>query len=480
MSTEISGITAAAHGDAGDDQGGDPSPTPPTKWRVTTLGKILRPRREKRLPSELPDSQYIGMEHVEPHSMRLLNSVPARSMRSSANRFYEGDVLYGRLRPYLNKVCKPDFEGLCSAEFIVLPKTAGIDPDFLKYRLNAIDFVRFASRLNAGDRPRVDFDQISSFEMSLPPLDEQPCIVAEIEKQFTRLDAGVASLKRVQVALKRYRASVLKAACEGLLVPTEAELARQRGTGNVEIETGEALLRLILAERHKNWNGRGKYKEPAAPDTIKLPPLPDGWTWASIEQLTHTVYRYPTFFGMEHLPDGVPVIRGEHLLPTNRISTDWSDYWFVARDVSAKYPKTVVEPGDIVMSVRGSVGKLGIVENANAGSQISPNCLRIALVHPFVLSKWFVTVFGSTAGASSVKGNVNQTTIETIKATVFVRTAVPLPPLGEQTRIVAEVERRLSVVEELEAVVSANLACHTAPPVYFAEGFHWGTLTQQR
>ena len=119
------------------------------------------------------------------------------------------------------------------------------------------------------------------------PLPEQRRIVAEIEKQFTRLEAGVAALRRVQANLKRYRAAVLKAACEGRLVPTEAELAKvrvQSGSGvpplkqsrdgsatlSATFETGEALLARILAERRKNWTGRGKYKEPAAPDTTNF------------------------------------------------------------------------------------------------------------------------------------------------------------------------------------------------------------------
>ena len=73
-------------------------------------------------------------------------------------------------------------------------------------------------------------NDLRSHPFPLPPLAEQNRIVAEIEKQFTRLDASVAALKRVQANLKRYRASVLKAACDGKLVPTEAELARVRGT----------------------------------------------------------------------------------------------------------------------------------------------------------------------------------------------------------------------------------------------------------
>src|SRR5947199_3751064 len=115
-----------------------------------------------------------------------------------------------------------------------------------------------------------------------PPLDEQQRIVAEIEKQFTRLDAGVASLKRVQLALKGHRASVLKAACEGSLVPTEAERARKQ---NRSYETGEELLRRILKERREKWNGKGKYKEPRTPQPLSTDSLPEGWTWASWDQV---------------------------------------------------------------------------------------------------------------------------------------------------------------------------------------------------
>ena len=120
----------------------------------------------------------------------------------------------------------------------------------------------------------------------LAPIPEQRRIVAEIEKQFTRVDASVAALRRTQANLKRYRASVLRAACSGELVPTEAELARAEGR---EYEPADVLLERILAERRARWESqekrRGKYKDPAAPDTSDLPTLPEGWVWATLPQL---------------------------------------------------------------------------------------------------------------------------------------------------------------------------------------------------
>ena len=96
----------------------------------------------------------------------------------------------------------------------------------------------------------------------------------------------MAALRRTQANLKRYRASVLRAACSGELVPTEAELARAEGR---DYEPAGVLLERILAERRARWESqekrRGKYKEPAAPDTSDLPTLPEGWVWATVDQM---------------------------------------------------------------------------------------------------------------------------------------------------------------------------------------------------
>jgi type I restriction enzyme S subunit len=128
--------------------------------------------------------------------------------------FDEGDVLYGRLRPYLNKVCRPTFAGLASAEFITFRDFNGITPEFLKYLLNQPGFVEFASRANEGDRPRVKWSQIQGFEFELPDLDGQQRIVEIIEEQFSRLDAGVGTLQRARRSLVGYRRAAVQAAIE--------------------------------------------------------------------------------------------------------------------------------------------------------------------------------------------------------------------------------------------------------------------------
>ena len=116
----------------------------------------------------------------------------------------------------------------------------------------------------------------ATLPVPLPPLNEQRRIVEKIEELFTKLDAGVRSLKQTQALLKSYRRSVLKAAVEG-------ELSREwREAHQDELEPASELLERILQERREKFTGK-KYKEPASPDTSELPALPDGWAWTTVD-----------------------------------------------------------------------------------------------------------------------------------------------------------------------------------------------------
>ncbi len=136
---------------------------------------------------------------------------------------------------------------------------------------------------DAVGQKRVPQSFLEEASIPIPLFDEPRRIVAEIEKQFSRLDEAVANLKRAKANLNRYKAAVLKAAFEGKL--TE-EWRKQ----NPNVEPVSKLLERILAERRAKWNGRGEYREPSHPDIADLPALPKGWTWATVEQLSTVVH----------------------------------------------------------------------------------------------------------------------------------------------------------------------------------------------
>lgn len=259
----------------------------------------------------------------------------------------------------------------------------------------------------------------------------------------------MTALRRVQANLKRYRAAVLKAACEGRLVPTEATLVKPEGR---TYEIGQQLLARILADRRKNWQGRGKYKEPAAPDTTNLPPLPEGWVWATVEKLAIKVqYGYTASAVKRNI--GVRFLR---ITDIQDQRVDWDSVPSCNISPSDLNELRLV-PGDLVFARTGAtVGKSFMLKAPFPESVFASYLIRINPISAH-MGQWFNVFFRSpdywaqvrVSAAGIGQPNVNGTKLQSLR--------VPLPPLAEQTRIIAEVERRLSVIEELEASVKANL-----------------------
>ena len=299
----------------------------------------------------------------------------------------------------------------------------------------------------------------ATIPLALAPLPEQHRIVAEIETQFTRLDASVAALRRAQANLKRYRASVLKAACEGRLVPTEAELAHSEGR---DYEPAAVLLERILAEHRARWESqekrRGKYKEPVTPDTSGLLELPEGWVWATVEQLIlgtpqNGLYKPKTEYG-----DGIPILRID----------DFQDFYLRDRTllrclkVMAEEVVTYgLEPGQLIVNRVNSLSHLGkclVVPDSLLPAVYESNMMKMTIngiVDSNFIAYYLRSQYGRSRLTENAKWAVNQASINQKDVCM---TSVPLPPLAEQRRIVAEVERRLSVIQQAEATVEASLA----------------------
>ena len=135
------------------------------------------------------------------------------------------------------------------------------------------------SQSSGTTRKRITGKKLKALQVPVPPLNEQRRIVEKIETLFARLDQGEAALRHTQTLLARYRQSVLKAAVTGALT------ADWRAQNAHRLEPGRDLLARILQTRRQTWQGRGKYQEPAAPDTTRLPELPEGWVWASVDMI---------------------------------------------------------------------------------------------------------------------------------------------------------------------------------------------------
>jgi type I restriction enzyme S subunit len=180
-------------------------------WTSAALGEVMDPFTTKVDPQTQPDAPFIGMEHVEAQAMRLIETAYCRDFKSAANSFKPGQVLYGRLRPYLNKVLVPEFAGACSGELLVLEPTQAIRPRYLAYLLNHQSFVAFAGTLDTGDRPRVKYDQIATYEFALPPTDEQDLIIELLDTGLQGVHGSMVDMAQAAELVTQMRTSALQA-----------------------------------------------------------------------------------------------------------------------------------------------------------------------------------------------------------------------------------------------------------------------------
>jgi len=290
---------------------------------------------------------------------------------------------------------------------------------------------------------------IKAFPFVLAPPGQQKRIIAEIEKQFSRLDEAVANLKRVKANLKRYKAAVLKAAVEGRLVETETSIARREGRS---YETGEQLLQRILESRRSQWKGKGKYKEPAAPDTTDLPELPEGWVWVSVQQIAKVQ--------LGKMLDKQKHRAGKELIYLRNINVRWGSVdtsnlltMFFKDTEITRYG---LEAGDVLVCEGGEPGRASIWNGQIPGMMYQKALHRVRFLAGYE-QKLLVFHLEYLAKSGRLERWYTGSTIKHFTGESFAQLTIPLPPYDEQWRVVSEIEERLSNMEILESQVDANI-----------------------
>ncbi len=410
----------------------------PPGWATAALGTALPIQYGKALPERARDGvgthPVIGSSGVVGRHSVALTSGPTLVIGR------KGSV--GQVH-YIGTPCWP----IDTAYFAIGHES--LDLLYFRYLLERLDLRRL-DRSTAV--PSLGRDDYNDLRVPVAPLPEQHRIVAAIEQHLSRIDAGVAALEKVKKELARYRASVLKAACEGQLVPTEAALARAEGRS---FEPASELLARILAERRVRWDAsdskrRKKYVEPEPPDQRKMP---EGWVLTTLGAAFRVfVGATPSRGEPSYWNGGIPwVSSGE--VAFRRISRTRETITQLGLENSST---KLHPPGSVLLGMIGegkTRGQAAILDIEACNNQ---NCAAIRVsetpVSPEQVYYYLWSVYGETRqiGSGNNQPALNKTLVEQLP--------IPLPPLAEQHRIVAEVERRLSIADEVSTAVESALA----------------------
>ncbi len=451
-----------------------PAPVPstddlPPGWRWTTLGEVARINPRDAAIRALPDNldvTFVPMAAVDAKSGTIAEPEqrPLAAVRKGFTPFADADVLFAKITPCMENgkaaiaANLTNGIGFGSTEFHVLRPEPVVIPAWLFYFVRQSQFRAVAKIHFSGavGQQRVPTSFLEDAPIPLAPLPEQGRIVAAIEEQFTRLDAGVAALQSARAKLKRYRASVLKAACAGRLVPQDAS-----------DEPAAALLARIAAARRAKCEAdaraRGKdparlpYPEPAPPNTAALPELPPGWVWATVEELIYEL-KNGLFSGSPYdEPIGLPILRISAVRP---LALDISTPRYIPAD-TPKVAGYLLADGDLLFTrYNGSlelVGACAMVRGMTQSMVYPDKLIRVRLyegILPTYLEAYFATQIPRGIIERKAKSTAGQ---QGIAGADLKAIPVALPPLAAQARIVAEVERRLSVIAAAEASIAASL-----------------------
>jgi type I restriction enzyme, S subunit len=456
----------------------------PQSWAVCMIGDAIGDV-QSGFASGVHNTEREGVPHLRPMNVSREGEVDLFEIKYVAPdvnplRLSAGDILFNNTNsPELigkTAAIPPSVQEMAFSNHMTrLRPPVGLNPRFVARQLHYLwmsGYFKYRCANHVNQASLSSSALAKTVPLLLAPPGEQDRIADEIDKQFTRLDAATAALKRVRANLKRYRGSVLKAACEGRLVPTEAELARKEGR---DYEPAEKLLQRILRERRARWEAdtlakmiaigkrltddrwKDKYNEPSASNATNLPNLPEGWCWASLDQVTWSL-RSGTAETSGRVPTQFPVLKSSAVRPS---VVDFEDVNYLRADQSER-PENYVQKGDLLITrLSGTleyVGQCALVAEQPAGALQYPDRLFCA--------KLVESIDGAFLAYCFAQGTLRAPLEEAAKSTAghqrismsdLYPFRFPLPPLAEQNRVVAELDRRLSVADKTARVAQETL-----------------------
>lgn len=432
---------------------------------LATLGELADESVEQTGPTS--DFVYVDISSIDRETKKIieaktltLSQAPSRAKQHLRG----GDVLVSMTRPNLNAVALvPELlDGAIGSTGFHVLRSRWLRPEFLLRLVQSQRFVDEMSAMVQGALyPAVRPKDIAAFTFAFETPTQQTRIVAKLEELLSDLDAGVAELKAAQKKLGQYRQSLLKAAVEGALTAEWRD--KHKPT-----ETGAQLLQRILTERRARWEAKQlakfaeqgktppkdwqkKYPEPVQPDTTDLPELPEGWVWASIDQLT-VEQKYGSSSKTNEDPTGIPVLRMGNIQDGD---LDFSNLKYLPVDHD-EFPGLHLQDGDLLFNRTNSpelVGKTAVYR-----SQISPCSFASYLISvrfsggyiPELASAFINSAYGKRWIKSVVVQQVGQANVNGSKLSAL---AVTVPPFKEQQEIISALHVQASeIVDQLKIV----------------------------
>ena len=424
----------------------------PDTWKWVRLGEISTYSQNKMKinVAEIETPMWsLDLEDIEKESGKIIRRVMTNDRKISGEKiiFKKGQILYSKLRPYLKKILIAPDNGVCSSELVPFDMIGNCDSRFIVYVLKStyVDFL-INSVTYGVKMPRVGTDTMINLLIPLPPLAEQKRIVEKIEELLPLVERYEKAWTRLEELNKKFPLDMQKAilgqAIQGKLVEQRAEEG-----------TGQELFEAIQEEKQKLIKEGKLKKQKALPEITEdeIPfEIPETWKWVSIGDISNIINgdrgkNYPSKDKLTR--KGIPFISAINLDGTTVIEDE--KLLCLTDEQYDKLGSGKLEQGDLVLCIRGSIGKHGRYPFEKGAIASSLVILRSYLLNEYFI-EYLMIYLDSFLFFSEIKKYDNGTAQPNLSATNLGKFLVPLPPLDEQKRIVEKIEELLPLVEKLK------------------------------
>ena len=404
----------------------------PKGWVWTTVGEITNYGDSVNVQVEDIDNSdwVLELEDIEKDTANIIQYLNKneRKINGTRHKFQKGQILYSKLRTYLNKVLVAPNDGFCTTEIMAFGSYGILSNNYICYVLRSLYFLDYTLQCGYGVKmPRLSTTDACNGLIPLPPLAEQERIVNEIQRLFSIIDIVENGKDGLQTAIQQAKNKILDLAIHGKLVPQDPN--------------DEPATELL------------KHINPKAEITCDNPQygkLPKGWCMTHIEDLFEAVSAKRVLKN-NWKSNGIPFYRAREIVQLNKEESADKDIFIseeLYQEIKEKYGVPCV--GDIMVSAVGSIGYTYIVKKSDLFyyKDASVLCLKNSNnLYSEFFSVWLSTPYIQEQMYKNSKG----TTVDTITLEKLKNYIVPLPPVQEQHRIVAKIEELFAQLDKIEA-----------------------------
>ena len=430
----------------------------PEGWSWCRLGEICDYGKCINISaSELKNEDWIlDLEDIEKETGKIISihTFEERKSESTKHKFFKGQVLYSKLRPYLNKVVIAPADGFCTSEILPLDFNNTYLPKFGQIVLMSNFFLGIVNLLTYGVKmPRLGTEDAKKIFLPLPPLTEQKLIVEEIEKIFAQIDLLEQNKTDLQTAIKQAKSKILDLAIHGKLVPQDpndepasvllekirAEKEEKIAKGEIKRDKNDSFIYKSTTDNchYEKLNGKDVCIEDELPFSI-----PENWQWCRLKKVCSN-FIVPQRDKPKVFNGTIPWCRIEDI--EGKYLNGSLSNQLVTEETIKEMNMHICPAGSVICSCSASIGVQAITTVACCTNQtfigIVPIIFMLFTEYLFYFLKAQTKYFHEIATG---------TTIKYISREKFEELFIPLPPLSEQKRIVAKIEELFSLLDQIQ------------------------------